>query len=279
MIDAAVAPYQEGDFEAAYELLEPMVRMARENIAEGWFANTEDISRFCFKNPIQEMIWRAHNRGKIRIRIVLEPLDELFLAYASCLYELERFDEAAATLEEAIRWNPADASIRFELAENQRRLDDREGFRHTMAELHPFITSVEELARYHRNLAYLDVEEGAYELATAHLLASIAFVDSDSAINELAYIVQKSGEDHSGMEPERVQELISAAGCMFGPDPTTINAIGDIIQPAYEAGDRMTAVVAATILYNFTGNEDVRAFAERVGSSLESDNEPTSDAD
>ena len=258
----------------ALELVEPLAKKLDELAASGWCADDSESRYFDFDSAIDEMVWRAHNDERRDIRSATGPFARVYLTYGSCLYELERHLEAIEACSKAIRWNPADVNLRFELAENYKRLHDMDAYERILQELYPYIASADELAHYHRAMGYLRIEQQHFKTAAAHLMASLLFEESSLPLGEVMFIKMEHGQDYTDMTLQEAVSVLDSAGEPLLIDHATFDAMDQLLRMALQHGDLHTALQVAVELYNFTKSEECeRIVRELIDAMKEVDEE------
>lgn len=186
------------------------------------------------------------------------------LPYGSCLYDLGRYAEAVEALHKAIRWNPASAQLRFELAENYKRLGYIGACEAALEAAYPCVANGAQMAKWHREKAFVAVERGQLELAAAHLVASMAFEPSDLAVQEMLYIREKFGRDFPQMSGGAAVRVLEERGRPVTADADTIAALADLVAVLRDEGQLAEAASVAGDVYDLTGDETARRAAEEL---------------
>lgn len=268
-LDEAVYNVQRGNWSKALELIEPLAQKMDRLVETGWCADDSESRYFDFRSVTDEVVWRAHNEERRTIRRATEPLAKIYFTYGSCLFEAERYDEAIAACRKAIRWNPADPGLRFELGENYKRLRDMESYDQVLQELFPYIATAAELAHYHRAVGYLCIELGSFELAAAHLMVSLLFENSQLPLSEVMYIKMEYERDYTDMTPQDAIKILEDANEEVFPDEDTFHALNQLLGESFRHGDYETTLETAMELYNFTHGEEYEKLARQLIEALQ----------
>ena len=261
IIDKTYDCMNAGDMAQALELIEPLARTCDELVESGTCQDNDESVYFNFSSPKDEIVWRVHTDDTRTAEQATEPFCQVYFMYGSALYEAERYEEAIASLEKALRWNPSNLTVRFEIGENYKKLGDMDAYERVLNDAYPYIASAADMARYHRSKGFLLVERENYRLAAAHLTYSLRYDESEFALNEITYIKERCGEDYSNMTPAFAGVILQQAGDPYGADEDTLGALSQLIRIAMENSDMDTAIRAAIDLYQLTGNEDARNLA------------------
>lgn len=264
-LDEVMFNLKMGNQAKALELIEPLANKHARLMDEGWGQDDSQSVYFDFKSPIEEAVWAVNNEGEHRtVRKAPAPYAQVFFFCASCLYEAGRFDEAIAYLHRAIRWNPGDAILRFELGENYKRMGDITNYDCILDELYPYITSPADLARFHRAKGYVSIERGLFELAAAHLVMSTFFEQSTIAQSELMFIKTKHGADYTDMMLDDAARVLKQNDQPIGASPHTVGGLVDLLRIAADHDDVETTYQLAKDLYGLTGDEVFANIARRI---------------
>lgn len=269
VLDEVLFAMKQGKPAEALDLMEPLIKKLDELADSGWSQDDSESVYFNFESPIEEAVWRAHSNEIRTARHAIEPFCRAYFLYGSALYELNRHEEAITALSKAIRWNPANPSLRFELGENFKKLNDMDAYERILDEIHPLIINASDMARLHRAKGFLFVERSNYEVAAAHLVASLLFENSPMAFGELMYIKKTCGEDYTDMSPEAAIDTLERAGEAFGINGKTAGVLSSIIGVALEHDDLETAATAAIGLYELTRDEEIEKLARALISAME----------
>ena len=251
-----------GRWTKALELMEPLVTKMDQLIEAGIGADDTESRYFDFQSPRDEFVWRAHNEEPRTLRPSPEPFSRVFFTYGSCLLEAKRYDEAIEACKKAIRWNPVNINYRYELGENYKKLNDMETYGEILRELYPYIATAADLARYHRSMGYLGIEQRTFELAAAHLMVSLLFEKSPLPLSEIMYIKQEFGADYTDMTPTEGFELLEAAGEAVLLDEDTFRALNQLITVSIQHEDYATTLQTVVELYRVTGGERYKKIAQ-----------------
>lgn len=254
----------EGRVEEALAVLEPQARRLDDLLASGWFADDSQSVYLDFDDMTDYAVWHAHTTETREARMVTQPIAVVYMAYGSCLYDLGRYAEAVEALHKAIRWNPASAQLRFELAENYKRLGYIGACEAALEAAYPCVANGAQMAKWHRERAFVAVERGQLELAAAHLVASMAFEPSDLAVQEMLYICEKFGRDFSQMSGGAAVRVLEERGRPVTADADTIAALADLVAVLRDEGQLAEAASVAGDVYDLTGDETARRAAEEL---------------
>ena len=260
----AIRNLRAGDKGRALKIIEPAARAYDKMIAQGWGRGDERNALFDFRSPIDEAVWRAHNNDERAVRYSIEPISQVFYVQALALYGLRRHREALSTLGTALRWNPVNCAIRFEIIANYKQLEDYRSFEQAVDDAHRFAVTAEEMALFHRCKGHALVERESFQLAAAHYVCSLRYERNRLALSELAYIKAKSGKNLDSMTREDAVGVLENAGEAIGADSKTLSALNDALRDACHKEDYDTAIQATFNLYRLTGNKENAAMTRQL---------------
>ena len=260
VLDAALACLKAGRPRQALRIVEPEALRLAQLMESGWCASDSQGVYLDLRSPIEEVLWRTHNQDLRELRLPPVPCSRVFHAYATCLGECGRHQEARTWLERAVHWDPACAELRLDLVRGRRRLGDLAAARHAADSAHPYVATPANLARYHRELGFIAFDEGRSTLACAHLVTSLRFERSQEALERLG---------DNPMTPDEASRELSGAGEPVGPNARTVSALVGLIRASAEDDDCPTVIKLAFDLHGITGDERYAVLARRLTSAIE----------
>lgn len=221
-----------------------------------------------FKEFMEEILYRHIYEPEKDLRKADIDYSEIYLLYGSLLFELGRHEEAIISLEKAMKWNPMSASLAFEHAENHKALGNLDEYEKCTRAIFKIAFRPKDLARCYRNLGYLYVEKGEYDLAACCETFSLQFEKSNLVQSELYYISTKTGRVYDP-DVSDIKEMFAANNIPFGPDR-------DVMGIAYTYGkhffDEKEYSVAAYFLDIFAGfidDDEVNSMLETAAQNSE----------
>lgn len=268
-LEEATHNMQANNWDKATDLIEPLAKTCDDLIASGWCADDAMSRYFDFRSATDEIVWRVHNEERRTIRRATEPFARVYSTYGSCLVEARRCDEAIVACQKAIRWNPSDVSARFELSECHKLLHDMVSYERVLDELYPYVATATDLARYHRAMGYLRIEQGAHQVAAAHLMLSLLFERSPYPFGEITYIKMEHGQDYTNMSPGEALGTLEASGEKVLIHEDTFRALNQILRESHKHQDYGVTLQTATELYKLTRDDQYRDLAGRLRDMLD----------
>lgn len=155
---------------------------------------TED-EWFTFNNAIEFLMYAQNNETDKKVVDVNYRCNTAYYFLSMIDFEKGNYEEAIKKLNKALKWNPCDIKSMFEKAENYKASGDLKKYYTSTLDLFDNIYSIKDLARYYRNLGYYFIEEKNWDLAKAMYLYSVRFDNNPVALQELKYILSKSGNE------------------------------------------------------------------------------------
>ena len=246
------------NYDKALKLIEDMITKYEEM---NMFSDDAVSEYHCFREPMEEILYREFNDVQKDIRRATVDFAELYLTYGGLLVELQRPEEAEKALAVAMRWNPASTKIAFEHAETFKMRGMIEEFKDATLQTFKYAFRTGDLARCYRNLGYYYVEKQDYLVATCVLLYSNHFERSQMVASELYYIEQVSGKqfDPSG---EEMDKCFESNGIPNGPQIEMLKIAYAYGQHFYEQGDMASAEYFLGIFVSFIQDEKAQKMYE-----------------
>ncbi len=241
------------EFEKALSLLDPLIEKTR-----GMFIDDARSEFHNFDEPFEELLYINLLKPEKDVRHASVPFSHMYFRRASILFELGRYEEAIESCEAALKWNPVDAGVMFELAENQKMLDDLDSYLRLTQDTFKIVFRPADLAHCYRNMAYWFVEKDLYREATGCLLLSMQYGKNHTAQSELFYIQNKAGTKIEPPSEKQFEKIAKKYGFPIGPDK-------DVVALAYTLGVKCfekNAIDGAryywTIVYELVHAEEIR---------------------
>ena len=221
-----------------------------------------------FVEPFEDVLYHELFPVSKDVKNTYEPVSEVYLQYASALFELERYEEAEAAVKQAIRWAPTHAKNYFEYMELLKQKGDLEEFFQINLEPFHFTYIPQDIARLYRNLGYYFLEKGRYNEALACITMSLNFDSENKQGKQLLYFIQETG-GRDVKEPtfEALQQYGEKYGFPAGAAPEVVSLAYGYGQFYEEQGNREGQQYFYTILYNLTGDEEVKDKLDKLDNS------------
>ena len=175
-------------------------------------------SYYSFNNPIRfnmQMILNTENEQEKDIEDISigdYSISWMYVRYAYILIESGALNRAKEALEKAIKWDPFSVSALTEMATIQRKENNYKEGMLLNKEILKYATTPSDMALGYRQLGYINSELENWDLAYKLYSYSLLFEQSKIAMDELAYIVVKSGDSDYGLlapEDEIIETFIA----------------------------------------------------------------------
>lgn len=261
VLETAYSQTRRDHYDQAAETLEQAIGKIE---AEPRFQDGEDYELHMFREPFEDVLYRELYNPKKEVRNVFEPVGEVYLQYTSALFELGRFEEAISAVQKAIRWSPTYAKNFFEYLELIKQSGDMEEFFRLTIETFRISFVPQDIARCYRNLGYYFLSDQKYGEALACIVMSTNFDADNKQAEQLLYFIEQTGGRNV---PKPTYEALEAYGQQYG---FPVGASPEILTLSYsyakhyeEQGNKEGMRYFYTILYNLTGDEEIKAILDR----------------
>lgn len=242
------------DFDKALQIIEPLI-LKHEEL--NMFNNDSVSEYYCFDEPFEEILYRKMNNTEKTFRRAEIDYAEMYLTYGSLLFEMKRNDDAISALKKAMRWNPANAFIAFEHAENYKIKGDIETFKELTKKIFKIAFRRKTLARCYRNMGYYFVEKQMYSEAMNCYYFSLMFEDSPSAQSELFYISSQTGVELKDPSKEELENTFRMNDIPFGADDDVLKIAYTYGKACYESGEYEPAEYFLEIVREFIDDDNI----------------------
>lgn len=203
------------------------------------------------------------------------PYATIYTQYGGLLFELGEHQKAIDALRKARKWNPINADIAFELAENYKAIGDLETFLEITKEAYSGCFRERTLARYYRNLAFYYSEKKKYREATACIKVSGHYDSASANIqSELYYIQEMNGGKRIDLSGEDVDEILAAEGISPFADRDVLGLAGSLANNCIQNEQWQAAEYFLEIFYDLTDDDEAAKELARVRRRLSGEEDP-----
>lgn len=272
-------PFPQKSYGEIMEAMDAIDQCARRGDRQGVRATSEDLISWIegmtgsgalrdgdeyvyrsFSNPMEGITWRIQSREERQIVPCPFMFDSVYLAHSMAEREDGHDEAATSDLHKALHWNPANASLWFELAEVYRSLGRMDEYGQCVYSAYPYVLNAAGLARYHRSCGILFKADGNLELAAAHFHLSARLDPGNAAPSwvELGDILERYGKNYMQMEPERAAAVLRENSESPTADQASIAGIMGLLHQALSLGDYPTALMSAASIHDLTGDEHMQ---------------------
>ncbi len=245
-----------------------LTRQLYEHITEN-FKETPERRFFSFRNLLESNLY--HILYHPTKELVKTPFDfSLFIgAHAYNLIEVRRLDEAIPVLQEAIRYNPVNPDVRFELAEIYKLKQEEDKLLETICDTLPICASAYAIARCYANLGYWCVDRKDYTSAVAFYYESLLFADHPQIAGELRHVEHLMGQPI--VPPNR--DMINAAFAKYeiyhGPGRELLHTARELAKQAQEGERWEEAVYYLTVVNSLIRDDEAKESLKKCRAELE----------
>ena len=254
-----------GEHEKAFSAIKPLVEKCDGILEAGMFADDSVSEYYCFREPFEEVLHRFLSGSEKTFRRSPVPFERVYGHYGIVLVDLKRYEEAAEALKKATRWNPADAEIMFEYAETFKIRGDLERFYELTIEASKISFRPATVARCFRNLGYYFTEKRLWEVAVACIVMSGQYVPNDkNAQSELYYIEHTAGRQIDVPDYDAFCGFAEKYGFPCAANEDVLSLAAQFGRHFHEEGENGLASYFFGILYDLTGDENVKSILEAI---------------
>lgn len=246
---------QAGNTTEALAHIEPLAQKLRELQRSGVCADDSQSSYYDFRDFTQLVLIGELIKPKGEIRKAIAPFAQVYSAYASVLFEVGKHEEAIHWLKEAIRWNPVETSLYFEIDTNFKALGNLEAAYEWDMRAHKFIADASSLAHWYRNLGFISIERGEFELAAAEFVFSMVYEPTELAFSELMYMRIEHNADYVDMSPDDAASILEKHDIALGANQKVIDILTSLYAMYMDNGEHESACKTAFDLYGLTAED------------------------
>lgn len=236
----------------AFQAVEPQARSLRTMDELGWCAPSDSVRYFDCNNLVEFLLCaRVLAPGQEQRRCpqwVMAP----YMAMASSLEALGRYEEAVPWLERVLAWNPAEVRAYFDMADCYKALGNRAMADRVLDEAYPFLAAPESFASYQYEKGELALDRGDLALASACFRTSKTFFASPNTDERLAHIRDNLGFDPLTVTQTEAVLLLSENDIRAFADEGAIEALKAARSIAYANENRFLAAAVSADLVALT---------------------------
>ena len=218
-----------------------------------------------FRETFEEVLYMYRNRPEKDLRAPGFPYASIYTKYGSLLFELGEHEKAKEALRKAMKWNPVNAEIAFELAENYKVTGDLEMFYEITKSAYENCFRPRILARYYRNLAFYYSEKKRFREATACILVSGSYDNTSANLqSELYYIQEMNGGTRINLSSQDIKEILETEGISSTADQDILGLSYSIAKDAVEKKEWQGAEYFLEIFFGLTDDEETARILESI---------------
>ena len=174
---------QEKKIEESFKLTEALYTKIRMNYRE-----TESEVYLSFRNTLEHQLYLYFYRPSKKLVRPVFDLSQMILLHGYNLLELNRAEEAARVINDAIRYNPMNTDAYFELAECYKSLRDHDQLLSVIKETLEVAVTPVQISRCYCNLGFYCVEVKDYDRAVCFYYESLIYAEHPFVPGELHHI-------------------------------------------------------------------------------------------
>jgi tetratricopeptide (TPR) repeat protein len=251
------------EYEKAFSMIDPIVRAY--NAADTGAFSDDGVNEYhYFSNPFEYVLYLALFKPQKEVRRMPLNFVRPLQLHGFLLLEFGRYEEARASLRKARKINPVRVDILFEFAETYKIENKFEDYLELTKQCFKYAYTKKDLARCYRNIGYYCIEKADYETAVAVETYSLFFEKSTMVQSELFYISQKTGKLSAPPSVEVMQQLLRNIDIPLGPSQEVLGIAYSLAKDAEEKQNYDIAKFSYGILYELTGNDDIKAKLESL---------------
>lgn len=246
------------EIEAAYEITTKIY-----NKILAVYRETEESKYMCFRNPFEHQLYL--NIYVVNKKLERAPFDlpKMMLLHAYILVEMRKPAEAAEVLNQAIRYNPVNVDVYFELAECYKVLCEPGKLLSSIKEALLIASTPYALSRCYANLGYYCIEKKDYDSAVCFYYESLIYAPHPGVQGELMHIASITRKKIQPPIREEVVAAFNKYGLTPGADKDLLAIAAALGQEAIKREDNNLARFYLIILYGLTRDEKVGDLIEK----------------
>ena len=246
------------EIEAAYEITTKIY-----NKILAVYRETEESKYMCFRNPFEHQLYL--NIYVVNKKLERAPFDlpKMMLLHAYILVEMRKPAEAAEVLNQAIRYNPVNVDVYFELAECYKVLCEPDKLLSSIKEALLIASTPYALSRCYANLGYYCIEKKDYDSAVCFYYESLIYAPHPGVQGELMHIASITRKKIQPPIREEVVAAFNKYGLTPGADKDLLAIAAALGQEAIKREDNNLARFYLIILYGLTRDEKVGDLIEK----------------
>lgn len=223
---------------------------------------TEDKPVLCANHMLEFYLFEYYFKTR-EYEAQRYPVHRMYHSLAKKYMERMHFDKAYEKLDKAAEFNPVDMDIYWEKTECLKQLGDYKKLKETTKELHKFIYTRADIARFYRNIAFYYVEKKEPEKAMMLYTYSNMFSHSKTADSEINFLETAIGRECPEYSVEQIQKEVRKLKLPEGISETTLTILLRAGQLEIEQGDKNSGMECMELLYQVTGDENIRKIIEK----------------
>jgi tetratricopeptide (TPR) repeat protein len=249
---------QEKKIEESFRLTEALYTKIRMNYRE-----TEKEVYLSLRNTLEHQLYLYFYRPSKKLVKPVFDLSQMILLHGYNLLELNRPEEAARVINDAIRYNPMNTDAYFELAECYKALKDPKQLLSVTKETIEIAVTPVQLSRCYCNLGFYCVEVKDYDRAVCFYYESLIYADHPMVPAELHHIHTITQKKITPPTREEVEEVFEHYHMHPGANQEVVSVISSLAQESIENKELPAIRFYLHMLHGLTNNPEVKEMMDR----------------
>ena len=233
--------------------------------------NVEDENNtyYSFNNYIETLLfWNIYKPEKKNI-VPDVNYSQIYYYLGFINIEQKNYGKAIEYLEKGLQWNPINVLLIFEKAAVYRMSGEIERFKAEIEKTHSLIYSSSDLAKFYRELGWYYIEKRVFDLANALYTASIEFLNTELARNELMFIAKQENREFRFSTKAEIKKLLADYNIWSGFNRNTVNLIYEEYQRLGAYKPQPSAFkFLSQILYDITLDKEYMGYYNLIDNEL-----------
>lgn len=251
------------DMDKACDALLPLLKES-EKLEESELNLDDKNCYFRFRDSLDIYVYEKLYKPKKEIVQVKHNFSDIYHRYGYILIELGRIDVAEIYLKKALRWNPVNSNILFELGEVYKLKNDMDSYFKIAKEALKYARNNSELARSYRNLGYYFIEKEKYEEAICCNYLSCNFEENEKVYAELFFITEKTGKTIKRPSITKIGKMLSKYNIQLGVSDFILGIAYGIAEGYRQTGEMEFAKVFYNVVYELTDDVDIKRIIDEL---------------
>jgi tetratricopeptide (TPR) repeat protein len=261
----------QGAYEEILPRLQDMSSAAQAFIDET-YEPTNEVQWFSFSSQFELLTYKRVENDPREIRPAAAPFDRLFADTGFCLLQLSRFEEAAESLKQAVRWNPMECAHRLNLASALAQMGDYEEYLRMTYSVFDRASRSVHLARAYENFAGYFIDSEMPDTAAACVKCGLALVPEDKRLLAIGESLATNHQrDYREQSDELTESLLDEQGIPTGANVEVAISALLLADIATANGDEQTAMDMNAIAVDLMGEERAVTLSRMIAEADEDD--------
>ena len=227
------------------------------------YRETESEVYLSFRNTLEHQLYLYFYRPSKKLVRPVFDLSQMILLHGYNLLELNRAEEAARVINDAIRYNPMNTDAYFELAECYKSLRDHDQLLSVIKETLEVAVTPVQISRCYCNLGFYCVEVKDYDRAVCFYYESLIYADHPMVPAELHHIHTITQKKIVPPTREEDNEAFEHYGMKCGANEDVVGVITALAKEAIENKDLPAIRFYLHMQYGLTNDPEIKEMLDR----------------